>query len=217
MKFVSLGAALAAAIALGACGPADANSQPQSGGGAMIMDVGFNALLRDPATPFLGAEDADVTIIGYMDYNCPYCKMMIPELEGLMASDSKVRVLYKEWPIFGEVSENASRIALAAGYQGKYHEVHKAFMGAPGRIDSDATARRLATEAGADMAQLEADLTAHRSEIDAVIRRNTVEASALALRGTPAFVVNGVLIPGGLKKEQFEALIGRIRSGQPLY
>lgn len=215
MKHVLLGVALATAMTLGACGPADANSQSRSGV-AMIMDDGFNTLLREPATPFIGGENADITIIGYMDYNCPYCKMMIPELESLMGSDPKVRVLYKEWPIFGEVSENASRIALAANYQGKYHEVHRAFMVAPGRIDSDATARRLAADAGLDMAQLDADLTAHRAEIDAVIRRNTVEASALALRGTPAFVINGVLIPGGLKKEQFEALISRIRSGEPL-
>lgn len=216
MKLVPLSAALVAAATLVACGPADANSPPQNGG-AMVMDVGFSALLRAPATPFLGAEDADITIIGYMDYNCQYCKMMIPELEGLLAADPKVRILYKEWPIFGEVSENASRLALAAGYQGKYHDVHKAFMSAPSRIDSDATARRLATEAGVDMARLDTDLAQNRTAIDAVLRRNTVEASALALRGTPAFVVNGILIPGGIKQQQFETLIARIRSGQPLY
>lgn len=82
-----------------------------------IAQVGFNDLLRDPAAPFIGAENADVTIIGFVDYNCPYCKKMQPEIDGLLKADPKVRVLYKDWPIFGDVSETAARTALAAGYQ----------------------------------------------------------------------------------------------------
>ncbi|TAJ38969.1 MAG: DsbA family protein, partial [Brevundimonas sp.] len=38
----------------------------------------------------------------------------------------------------------------------------------------------------------------------------------LALQGTPAFIINGNLIPGGMPQAQLEAVIGRIRSGQPL-
>lgn len=213
MKLVPSVAAMLAAVALVACGPTDANSQSAGNNGASVMNVGFSTLMRNPATPFLGAEDADITIISYMDYNCQYCKKMIPEIEGLLAADPKVRILYKEWPIFGAVSENASRLALAAVYQGKYHEVHKAFMSSPGRIDSDETARRLASVAGVDMARLDADLETHRREIDAVFRRNALEAAAMSLHGTPAFVINGVLIPGGIKREQFEAIIQQIRAG----
>jgi len=213
MKFVPSFAATLAAVAFMACGTVDANSQSVGHSGASVMNVGFSTLMRNPATPFLGAEDADITIISYMDYNCQYCKKMIPEIEGLLAADPKVRILYKEWPIFGAVSENASRMALAAVYQGKYHEIHKAFMSSPTRIDSDETARRLASAAGVDMARLDADLEAHRRKIDAVFRRNALEAAAMSLHGTPAFVINGVLIPGGIEQEQFQEIIRQIRAG----
>ena len=53
-------------------------------------------------------------------------------------------------------------------------------------------------------------------DIDAVLDRNGREAAALALQGTPAFIINGNLIPGGMPQAQLEAVIGRIRSGQPL-
>ena len=211
MNKPALALMLAATMSLAACGPADAAQDMP-----MVAEVGFSDLLKNPATPFVGAEQADITIIGFMDYNCPYCKMMIPELNGLMEADPKVRVLYKEWPIFGAVSENLARIALAAGYQDKYHAVHSAFMSAPDRIQTNQKARQLATEAGVDMEQLDRDLAAHREEIDAVLLLNSREAAALALNGTPAFVINGNLIPGGMPQAQLEAVIARIRSGQPL-
>ena len=72
--------AFAAVLALAACGPADADNgaapaSPSAASGQdmpPIAQVGFNDLLRDPAAPFIGAENADVTIIGFVDYNCPY-------------------------------------------------------------------------------------------------------------------------------------------------
>ncbi len=183
---------------------------------AQHADVSKEMILNDPAAPVSGDPRGDLTIVAFLDYNCPYCKMMIPELEGLMKADPKVRILYKEWPIFGAVSENVARLAMAANYQGKYHEVHKAFMGAKGRIETDQQARSLARAAGVDMNQLDRDLATHREEIDAVILRNTREASALALSGTPAFIINGNLIPGGMPQAQLEAVIARIRAGQPV-
>jgi protein-disulfide isomerase len=121
---------LAAAVILAACGPADAGNGAASQT-APVAQVGFNDLLRDPGVPFIGAEAADVTIISFIDYNCPYCKRMQPELAGIVEADPRVRVLYKEWPIFGDASEQASRIAIAASYQGMYEEAHNAFMAAP--------------------------------------------------------------------------------------
>lgn len=216
--------ALAAVLALAACGPADADNgaapaNPSAASGQdmpAIAQVGFNDLLRDPAAPFIGAENADVTIIGFVDYNCPYCKKMQPEIDGLLKADPKVRVLYKDWPIFGDVSETAARTALAAGYQGKYEAVHNAFMLSPSRIGDQADITRLVQSAGVDMARLNQDLADHRADIDAVLDRNGREAAALALQGTPAFIINGNLIPGGMPQAQLEAVIARIRSGQPL-
>lgn len=213
--------ALTAALTLAACGPADANGAGNGSGNSapgqtlsMAAPIEFNDLLRDPGAPFLGAEAPDVVIIGYIDYNCAYCKKMQPVVEAVMKADPKVSVLYKDWPIFGVVSQNAARTALAAGYQDKYEAVHNAFMQSPSRIASDADIRRLAEGAGADMARLDRDLTERRMEIDAVLTRNGREARALALQGTPAFIINGNLIPGGMPKAYMEAVIARVRTEQ---
>ena len=64
--------------------------------------------------------------------------------------------------------------------------------------------------------QLQRDMAERRMEIDAVLNRNRREASALALQGTPAFIINGNLIPGGMPQAYLEAVIARIRSGEPL-
>ncbi|MNY67366.1 DSBA-like thioredoxin domain protein [compost metagenome] len=88
-------------------------------------------------------------------------------------------------------------------------------MGSPTPIAGAADVQRLALSAGVDMAQLERDLTEHAADIDAVLQRVSAEASAMALRGTPAFSINGQLIPGALPPGQLKALVQRIRAGQP--
>ncbi len=222
MTLRHLAPVFAAAFALAACGSADADNSTTTtpGGGTtqampLIVQTGFNDLLREPGVPFIGSEAADVTIISFIDYNCPYCKQMQPELAALVASDPKVRILTKEWPIFGDASELAARTAIAAQYQGKYEAVHNAFMGSPTRIAGEADVQRLAQAAGVDMARLARDLTEHAADIDAVLQRVSAEASAMALRGTPAFNINGQLIPGALPPGQLKAVVERIRAGQP--
>ena len=221
MTLRHLAPVFAAALALAACGSADADSSttaPPTGGTTPAMpriaQTGFNDLLRDPGVPFIGSEAADVTIISFVDYNCPYCKQMQPELAALVASDPKVRVLTKEWPIFGDASELAARTAIAAQHQGKYEAVHNAFMGSPTRIAGEADVQRLARAAGVDMARLERDLIEHAADIDAVLQRVHAEASAMALRGTPAFNINGQMIPGALPPGELKAVVERIRAGQ---
>ena len=209
MQRLGVLAAIAATSLLLAAGEAQAHAHP-------IAPATAKSLTANPGVPLAGRPTGDVTVIEYMDYNCPFCRKLAPELQKLMKADPKVRVLYKDWPIFGDVSETAARTALAAGYQGKYEAVHNAFMLSPSRIADQADITRLVQSAGVDMARLNQDLADHRADIDAVLDRNGREAAALALQGTPAFIINGNLIPGGMPQAQLEAVIGRIRSGQPL-
>jgi protein-disulfide isomerase len=58
------------------------------------------ALAARPQTSAAGNPDGDVTIVEFLDYNCPFCKKTAPELQKLLVSDGQVRILYKEWPIF---------------------------------------------------------------------------------------------------------------------
>ncbi len=90
--------------------------------------IDVEGILNDPATPVGGNPDGDVTIVAFMDYNCPFCKKSSPDLERFVKDDGKVRLVYKEWPILADSSVYGARLALAAKYQGKYLDAHLALM-----------------------------------------------------------------------------------------
>ncbi len=86
------------------------------------------SILNDPAAPIAGDPNGDVTIIAFLDYNCPYCRRATPMLDRLIASDRHVKLIYKDWPILAASSIVAAKVALAANYQGKYQIAHDALM-----------------------------------------------------------------------------------------
>jgi protein-disulfide isomerase len=186
-----------------------------SGAAVAAGEYGFRDLVRDPGTPRAGATDADVVIVMYADYNCGYCKRMEPVLANALKTDRRLAVIHKEWPIFGEVSEHAARVALAANYQGRYEAVHRAFMLSPTRLSDKPMVEAVARQAGVDGDRLARDLKAHGREIDAILARNAREAGLLALQGTPGLVINGYLIRGALSDEDLKDLLQKIRAVRP--
>ena len=98
-------------------------------------------VLRDPDIPVIGNPDGDITIVEYYDYNCPYCRKVAPEIRQVVQDDGKVRLVLKDWPILGEVSKVAARMALAAKYQNKFVEAHDALIGVSSTADRAARSR----------------------------------------------------------------------------
>ncbi|USQ93677.1 DsbA family protein [Caulobacter sp. RL271] len=196
-RFVAMTLSL---VALAVCGAAGA------------ADYGFKDLLRDPGTPRAGAVDADVVIVMYADYNCGYCKRMEPVLAEALDADPRLAVVHKDWPIFGDVSEHAARVALAATYQGRYEAVHRAFLLSPTRLSDKDMVEAVAKRAGVDWPRLTRDLKAHAKDIDAILARNEREAALLSLQGTPGLVINGYVVGGALSGEQLKALLQKIRA-----
>jgi protein-disulfide isomerase len=169
------------------------------------------ALAQNTTVPAAGAKDADVTIVEFFDYNCPFCKKTAPELQKLLRTDPKVRVLYKEWPIFGDVSEYAARSALAAHWQGKFLVAHEALIGAPNDLDETSQVDSVLKAAGVDLTQLTRDRATHAVEITAILARNSKEAAALGFRGTPGFVVGRQLVPLALTLQSLQQLTKNAR------
>jgi protein-disulfide isomerase len=162
------------------------------------------AILRNPGTPAVGATDADVTLVEYFDYNCPFCKKLAPGLLGLLKADARVALVYKDWPILGDVSKYAARLALAAGWQGKYLVAHDTLMAAT-RLASNTQVDSLLQHAGLNMLQLKADADSHGAAINALLLRNDTEVRALGIRGTPGLlvgrhIINGVYDVAGLEQ-----------------
>ena len=70
-------------------------------------------------TPPAGAARRDITVVEYFDNACPVCRHLEPELRKLLASNVKVRIIRKDWPVFGEASEYAAYCSYAAAREGR--------------------------------------------------------------------------------------------------
>ncbi|MCC6887750.1 MAG: DsbA family protein [Hyphomicrobiales bacterium] len=169
------------------------------------------AVLRDADNPVLGNPDGDITIVEYFDYQCPYCRKVAPVLAQVMREDGKLRVVLKDWPILGQPSRYAARLVLAAKFQGKYQAANEALIGRGGRL-TEADADETLAAAGVDLARAKADLDANKNKIDALLRRNDLQAQAFGFRGTPAFIVGTFRVPQALTAEQFKQAIADARA-----
>lgn len=144
---------------------------------------------------------ADLTVVVFTDYRCPACRAAEPALSRAITHDGDVRVIYRDWPIFGERSERAARIALAADRQDIYLPVHRALMRS--RAFDDGALRKIVEEAGGSWWQVQSDLARHGSAIAAQLARNSQDAFGLGLRGTPGYLIGPLLVEGALTESEF--------------
>jgi len=196
-------AALFAALA----GPALLAAAPSP---AATIDV--EGILHDPATPAWGNPQGDVTIVAFMDYNCPFCKKSSPDLERYVNDDGKVRLVYKDWPILADSSVYGARLALAAKYQDKYHDAHLALMAIRGHGISDDSMRDAVKAAGLDMVKLDDDLKAHEVDISALLKRNMSQADSIGLQGTPVFLIGPFKVEKALDYDEFKQIVADFRA-----
>lgn len=168
------------------------------------------ALERDPGDPVVGNPDGDVTIVEFFDYQCSYCKSVMGPLMNLVARDGNIRLVLKEFPILGPLSQVAARASLAAERQGKYEAFHVALMRLRGRL-TDGAIYQVAREVGLDIERLKADMV--DPAIQAQIQKSYQLAQALQIQGTPAFTIGQRLIPGAISQEQMADLVAEARKG----
>ena len=164
---------------------------------------------RDPGSPVVGNPDGDVVVVEFFDYRCPYCVRVAEDLREAVEDDGNIRLVMKEFPILGPESVVAARMALAAEKQGKYEQLHFAFMTVSGKLTED-TAYKVAEKIGLDMDQLRRDMEA--PEIDATLQRNYDLAQALQINGTPAFVIGDEIVRGAIDMRALRQIVGRTRA-----
>ena len=170
-------------------------------------------VLRDPDVPATGNLDGDVNIVEWFDYNCPYCRKVAPEVQQVVQDDGKIRLVLKDWPILGEVSKFAARMALAAKYQDKYMAAHEALIGVSSKL-TEPRVRELLAGAGLDMDRLNRDAAANANAIDKILARNHDQAIAFGFKGTPSFIVGKFRVPGILTMAEFETVIADARKAK---
>lgn len=171
-----------------------------------VEDIAFDADI-----PVLGNPDGDVTVVEFTDYQCPYCKLSFIELSKVMVEDRNIRLVLRDWPIFGEVSRNAALLTLASNSQGRYADAVHTLMTTRDRLTFRSTADLLG-QAGVDVDLARSDLDARQDLLLGVLSRTEAQASAFQLQGTPGFLIGKALYKRGMTADDFRKAIAQARA-----
>lgn len=188
-------------------------SAPKTPDEKASVDAQRRYFTDDDAAPQIKPPQFDVTIVEYMDYQCPYCRATHKPLKQLLAADHRIRVIFRDWPIFGPASEAAALAAIASKYQGKYVAMHDALMETPLPLNQEKI-KAAARTAGVDWDRLQKDMTAHSDEIEDLFQRNDKQAQLLGLEGTPGFIIGEVQSFGGMTLAQLRKSVAVARKGK---
>lgn len=162
------------------------------------------------ADPVLGVAAAPVTIVEFLDYQCPYCqgfaKDTFPLLKANYVDTGKVRYVARDFPLAKHGRARPAAIAAAcAGEQGRYWEMREALLADAGRLD-EADILRHAGRLGLERDRFDACRLEprHQARLDA----DVAAAQALGVSGTPSFLVGA---------SRGEVAQGRILQGDESY
>lgn len=148
------------------------------------IDIGDSAIL--------GPKDALVTIVEFVDFQCPYCARFHPlVLEALKAYPDKVKAVIKNFPLpFHKEAIPAAKAALAAGEQGKYWEMANAILMDNSNLNEKAY-RGLAKKIGLDSAKFQKDIKEKDGLWQGHIQKDIALGNKIDVRGTPTIYING--------------------------
>ena len=123
-------------------------------------------------------------------------------MDAAVQRDGHVRIVYKDWPIFGALSEQAARIAIAADRQGLYPAVHTRLMNERRPLDEHVM-RDAVVKSSGSWARIQSDLRDHAADIDTQLNLNRRDAFSLGIAGTPTYLAGPILVSGGLDEAEF--------------
>jgi len=179
-----------------------------------------DALFHQASDPVAGNPNGKITVVEFFDYQCPHCVEMTPVIDALIKSNPEVKIVFKEFPIRGAVSELATKAALAAKEQGKYFEMHKGLMESKQEPLTEEAIYKIAQSIGLDVDKLK---TAMKSDnVAQQVKANYKLAQQLELLGTPAFFIaksnvnksspaaSILFIPGQVDSNQMNQAIDKI-------
>ncbi len=168
-------------------------------------------LFNDKNSPSYSPKGFNVTVVEFFDYNCGYCKKTNPVIESLIKADSKVRIIYKEFPILGQASEDISTVALAVNIidPSSYKKVHDALMNSNASTKEEAI--KIAANLGISASKIESTIKSQKDKITSIITANRTLGAAIGVNGTPGFVVGDELIPGAISVEMLQQKIAEQR------
>lgn len=168
-------------------------------------------LFENPSSIVIGNPKGDVTVVEFFDYNCGYCKRSLTDIQELIKSDPRVKVVLKDFPILGPDSVDASKLAVAAKAQltpERYLDFHSRLMASKGRVGKE-KALEVAAEMKLDLAKLQAD--AEGPTVKDFINGTLELAETIGVNGTPAFVVGDEVIAGAVGLAPIRRVVTALR------
>lgn len=186
-----------------------------SGTGGSTANVAERTVVEEKDSPMLGTEEAELTIVEFADFECPYSREVSGTVRRIMAKHGdKVKLLYRDFPI-ASIHPSAFQAAVAAECareQGKFWPYHdKLFANSPALGYADLI--RYGDELGMDRRQFEKCVADNRYKAKVEADLNT--AKLLQLQGTPTFFFNGQKVEGAIPEDIFERLVDNMLEQTP--
>jgi protein-disulfide isomerase len=146
----------------------------------------------------VGTSTSGVKFVEYGDFQCPYCQVYAPFVK--QAQDEfkdRISFQFRNFPLVNNHPNAfaAARAAEAAGYQGKFWEMHDAlYVTSDWQVwttASDPTPyfNQYAAQLGLDVNKFKADYAS--SKVNDTINADMAAGTALNVPGTPTFFING--------------------------
>ena len=177
----------------------------------------FKKLLADKvevdigSSPVKGEKKAEYTIIGFSDFQCPFCKRGDDTIKELQKKyDKKVKYVFKHFPLgFHPEAAPASKAAWAAGKQGKFFEYHDKLFENQSKL-GDELYVQIAKDLALDLDKFNKDRASEEAEKQ--VKADMEVGQKAGIQGTPGFILNGVKIFGAYPVDYFEKIISNLET-----
>ena len=193
-KFGILASALCASVITWIVSRATAMLPKKTRARALLGTAESIVDLADPVDPdrdhLRGPEDAQVTLVEYGDFECPYCGLAEPVVREILADFGDVRYVWRHLPLrdVHPSAQLAAEAAEAAAEQGAFWEMHDLLLVHQGDLlvpDLVSYAEQI----GLDVERFHEDLMGHAGADR--IEEDMDSADLSGVSGTPTFFVNG--------------------------
>lgn len=159
-----------------------------------------------PFNPVLYFGDKPITIVAFIDFECPFCLESYPVFKSVVSKyEPLVKVVFKHLPLEGlhPGAELSAIAATCADEQDRFWDYYDALF-----LDSDHIRVKLLNFAE----QLDLNSQTFVACLDAKkyqknINQDMMDAVELGLVGTPTYFVDGYKVEGALSLEQWEQII----------
>jgi protein-disulfide isomerase len=165
-----------------------------------------------PGVIVVGNLQGDVTLAEFYDLNCPFCRRASADLEELIKSDPKLRVVLVPFPVLGVPSVLAGRVELAVAKSippEKFYQFHRALYAGRGIIDGQRALALATGEFGLD-AQKVVD-AANDDATTETMKSHLRFADKFGLKATPAYLIHDVAIQGHPGRKTLQSVIASVR------